>query len=124
VTPPQGGQTPCGTFVSTGAIDSTATAGMNKIIITTRGTNFNAKMQRIIATRGNDATIRYVKDASDFIDSTEAGKILGVGRRQVLNLIASGVLPASRIGNSYIIRRSDLAKVPKSRKPGPKPKGK
>lgn len=58
--------------------------------------------------------------AGDLIDTTEAGKVLGIKRRQVLNLIASGTLPAQRIGNGHVIRRSDLAKVPKDRKPGPK----
>lgn len=59
---------------------------------------------------------------TDLLDTTEAGKALGISRRQVLNLIKSGVLSAERIGNSHVIRRADLAKVPKARKPGPKSK--
>jgi excisionase family DNA binding protein len=58
-------------------------------------------------------TMLSVADASEF---------LGVLPRQVRNLITKGLLPAERIGGTYIIRRSDLARVPKVRKPGPKPK--
>jgi excisionase family DNA binding protein len=62
--------------------------------------------------------------ADDLIGTTQAGKVLGVTDRQVLNLIKDGILPAQQIAGSYIIRRADLAKVPKDRKPGPKPKKK
>jgi excisionase family DNA binding protein len=58
------------------------------------------------------------------IGVVEAAELLGIQRRQVNNLIRDGRLPADKIGNAYIIRRVDLAKVPKNRKPGPKPKGK
>jgi excisionase family DNA binding protein len=56
------------------------------------------------------------------IGVAEAAKSLKVTPRQVRNLIADGLLPAQKVGRDYIIKRSDLAKVPKGRKPGPKPK--
>ena len=59
---------------------------------------------------------------SALIGVVEAAAALGLQRRQVNNLIARGVLPAEKVGNAYIIRRADLAKVPKDRKPGPKGK--
>jgi hypothetical protein len=34
-------------------------------------------------------------------------------------LIYDGVIPAQRFGKRFIVRRSDLDKVPKDRKPGP-----
>jgi len=61
-------------------------------------------------------------DLSDLIGVEEAAKLLRVGARQVRKMIASGLLPAQLFGGSYIIRRDDLAKVPKVRKSGPKPK--
>lgn len=61
-------------------------------------------------------------DNSDLISTQIAADKLGVKHRQVLNLINDGLLPATRVGRAWIIRRSDLAKVPKIRKPGPKPK--
>ena len=49
---------------------------------------------------------------------------IGIGPRQVRKYIAAGVLRAELVGGTYIIRRADLARVPKDRKPGPKPAGK
>jgi excisionase family DNA binding protein len=59
---------------------------------------------------------------ADFISVSEAAAILGVTDRQIRNLIADGILPAQQVGRAYVIRRADLARVPKDRKPGPKPK--
>lgn len=56
----------------------------------------------------------------EFISVAQAAKSLEVGPRQVRNLIKDGLLPAEKIGTDYVIRRSDLEKVP-DRKPGPKP---
>jgi excisionase family DNA binding protein len=58
------------------------------------------------------------------ISVAEAATSLGLSGRQVRRLIASKILPAQKVGSGFIIRRADLAKVPKERKPGPKPKGK
>jgi hypothetical protein len=58
------------------------------------------------------------------VDIHDAAKSLGVLPRQVRNLITKGMLPAQKLGGSYVIKGTDLAKVPKVRKPGPKPKGK
>jgi excisionase family DNA binding protein len=52
----------------------------------------------------------------------QAAAALRVTDRQVLNLIKGGLLPAERLGRAFMIRREDLANVPKVRKPGPKPK--
>jgi hypothetical protein len=57
---------------------------------------------------------------SEFVGVTEAAKVLGVGVRQALNLVQT--LPsAQQIGRTWMVKRSDLALVPKVRKPGPKP---
>jgi excisionase family DNA binding protein len=56
------------------------------------------------------------------ISASQAAEALGVSRSRVLVLIGEGRLPAEKIGNQYVIRRADLAKV-KDRKPG-RPKGK
>ncbi len=63
-----------------------------------------------------------MEKSADLIGVAEAASSLGVSPRQVRNLIASGLLPASKLGRDYIIRRADLKNVPKIRKPGPKPK--
>jgi excisionase family DNA binding protein len=76
----------------------------------------------ILAMGGTNGTIHHM--ASELIDTTEAGKALNVTRRQVLNFISDGLLPAQRIGSGFVIRRSDLKLVPKVRKRGPKAKGK
>jgi excisionase family DNA binding protein len=57
---------------------------------------------------------------SDLITVTEAAKILGVGERQARKLIG-GLPTAVQIGGSWVVKRSDLASIPKVRKPGPKP---
>jgi excisionase family DNA binding protein len=64
------------------------------------------------------------KRPNDLIGTTEAAAELKLTSRQVLNLITDGILPAQRIGRDFLIRRADLGKVPKGRKPGPKPKKK
>jgi excisionase family DNA binding protein len=53
----------------------------------------------------------------DVISAGEAAKLLKVTRRRVNALIASGRLPAQKVGNSHVIQRADLAKV-KHRRPG------
>lgn len=44
-------------------------------------------------------------------------EVLGVNRQRVQTLISQGRLPAQKIGNSYVIKESDLELV-KHRKPG------
>ena len=61
---------------------------------------------------------------SEFISVPQAAESLNLSERQVRNLIADGRLRAEKFGHVHIIRRADLARVPKVRKPGPKPKGK
>lgn len=63
-------------------------------------------------------------EKDEMLSVTQSAAVLGRTRAHVHNLIADGLLPAQRVGNAYVIRRGDLAKVPKDRKPGPKPKGK
>jgi len=53
----------------------------------------------------------------------ESAEILGVNRQRVQALIAEGRLPAQKIGNSYVIKESDLEFV-KDRKTGRPPKDK
>ncbi|HMS38920.1 MAG TPA: helix-turn-helix domain-containing protein [Pyrinomonadaceae bacterium] len=47
----------------------------------------------------------------------ESAEILGVNRQRVQTLITEGRLPAQKIGNSYVIKESDLELV-KERKTG------
>ena len=58
----------------------------------------------------------------NMISVADAADVLGISPRQVLRLIAAKLLVAEKIGGGYVIRRADLAKVPKDRKPGPKGK--
>jgi excisionase family DNA binding protein len=55
---------------------------------------------------------------SAHVSVTEAAKELEVSDRQVRNLIAGGKLPAEQVGRAHIIKRTDLAKFPRARKPG------
>lgn len=50
----------------------------------------------------------------DFISTSEAAKVLGVSRITVWNKIEQRKLWATKVGHSYMIRRSDLAKVAES----------
>ena len=45
------------------------------------------------------------------LTTQEAGKILGVGRLRVRQLISEGRLPAIKIGRDWIISKDDLSKV-------------
>ena len=45
------------------------------------------------------------------LTTQEAGKILGVGRLRVRQLISSGRLPAIKFGRDWIISKDDLSKV-------------
>ncbi|HEY0459259.1 MAG TPA: helix-turn-helix domain-containing protein [Pyrinomonadaceae bacterium] len=51
----------------------------------------------------------------------ETAQILGVNHQRVQALISQGRLPAQKIGNSYVIKESDLELV-KNRKVGRPPK--
>ncbi len=53
----------------------------------------------------------------DLISSKEAAEKLGLSLRRVQALITSGKLPAQKIGNSYVVKESDLEFV-KERKNG------
>lgn len=53
----------------------------------------------------------------------EVAQILGVNHQRVQALISQGRLPAQKIGNSYVIKESDLELV-KERKTGRPPKAK
>src|SRR5438045_2732741 len=58
---------------------------------------------------------------NSFIGTKEASRRLNISIRRVQALIAAGRLPAEKIGNSYAIRESDLARVD-GRKNGRQPK--
>jgi excisionase family DNA binding protein len=59
----------------------------------------------------------------EFIGTAEAAQRLGISQKRVNVLIQQGRLPASKVGNVYMINSKDLAKV-KDRKPGRPAKGK
>src|SRR5689334_2343021 len=62
------------------------------------------------------------RNADEFIGTAQAAAVLGVTTQQVRNLIRQGVLTGKKLGRDFLIRRGDLASVPRVRKPGPKPK--
>lgn len=53
----------------------------------------------------------------DVINTSQAAKVLGVTPRRVLALIASGRLPAVKVGRDWIIPKAGL-KLVSSRNPG------
>lgn len=66
--------------------------------------------------------IRGMKN-DDFLSTSQVADKLGVTRQRALELIVSGRLPAQKVGNSYIVRASDVDSL-ELLKPGrpPKPK--
>ncbi|MFH1875092.1 MAG: helix-turn-helix domain-containing protein [Pseudomonadota bacterium] len=44
----------------------------------------------------------------DMLSVTEVAKIMGISRTHVLRKIKEGVIPALKVGRSFIIKRSDL----------------
>lgn len=54
--------------------------------------------------------------ADNWITTAQAADALGITRRQILKYIKSGKLPAQRIGFSYVINKSDLAKISKRKR--------
>jgi excisionase family DNA binding protein len=62
-------------------------------------------------------------DNEKLISVKESAEKLGVNRQRIQALISSGRLPSQKIGNSHVIKESDLALVA-DRKVGrpPKPK--
>lgn len=61
---------------------------------------------------------------SAILNVADGAVILGVSPRRVRAMITAGLLPATKVGRDYIIQRADIEKIPKTRKPGPKPKAK
>jgi excisionase family DNA binding protein len=57
----------------------------------------------------------------DLITAAEAAPLLGVTKGRVIQLIADGKLPATKIGLQYAIKRADLELV-RDRKRGRPPK--
>jgi excisionase family DNA binding protein len=45
---------------------------------------------------------------SDLVGTTKAAELLGVSRNRVRQLVASGQLPAERIGRTFVIRLRDI----------------
>ena len=62
-------------------------------------------------------------DNEKLLSVKESAEILGVNHQRVQVLISQGRLPAQKIGNSYVIKESDLELV-KDRKTGRPPKEK
>lgn len=60
---------------------------------------------------------------NDLISTKEASEKLGLSIRRVQALITSGKLPAQKIGNSYVVKESDLQLV-EDRPTGRPPKDK
>jgi excisionase family DNA binding protein len=53
----------------------------------------------------------------DFLTTLEVAEKLGVTRRRILALIQAGRLPASKFGNAYMVKKTDL-KLVEERKVG------
>ena len=66
-----------------------------------------------------------MSDVSDYLTTSQAAELLGVTRRRIVAMIASGRLPVERIGSGkqpvYLIAKGAL-KLVKDRKAG-RPKG-
>lgn len=60
----------------------------------------------------------------DFVSVSQAAEMLGVSRQRVLAIIASGLLPAQRLGHAWMIKRRDVAKMPRRNRGRPKGKTK
>lgn len=60
---------------------------------------------------------------NDLVSTKEASEKLGLSIRRVQALITSGKLPAQKIGNSYVVKESDLQLV-EDRPTGRPPKDK
>ncbi len=56
-------------------------------------------------------------ESEKLLSVKESAEILGVNRQRIQALISQGRLPAQKIGNSYVIKESDLELV-KDRKTG------
>ena len=54
------------------------------------------------------------------LTTQEAGKLLGVGRLRVRQLISSGRLPAMKFGRDWVISKDDLSKVANRKSGRPK----
>lgn len=54
------------------------------------------------------------------LGTAEAAERLGITQRQVLKYVKSGKLPALLVGNSYVIKESDLALISKRKRRPPK----
>src|SRR5262245_29678468 len=59
--------------------------------------------------------------SSKLLSVADAAELLGVHRTRINQLIASGDLPAQRIGRSYVILESDLELVKERQPPGRPP---
>jgi excisionase family DNA binding protein len=57
---------------------------------------------------------------TEFISTTEAASLLKITRQRVLDFIKDGRLSASKLGNVYMIRKSDLALVAERKTGRPK----
>jgi excisionase family DNA binding protein len=57
----------------------------------------------------------------EFLSTSQVAERLGVSRQRALELITSGRLAAQKVGNSYIVRASDLESL-ELLKPGRPPK--
>jgi excisionase family DNA binding protein len=57
------------------------------------------------------------------LSTKQASQALGIGKSRVLQLIKAKRLPAEQVGNQFVIKRKDLARV-RDRKPGRPPAAK
>ena len=62
-------------------------------------------------------------ESEKLLSVKESAEILGVNRQRIQALISQGRLPAQKIGNSYVIKESDLPLIAQ-RKTGRPPKDK
>ena len=62
-------------------------------------------------------------EGEDFVLSDTAARELGMSQWAVLKAMQRGVLPAHKIGRTWVINRTDLERFKAlPRKPGPKPR--
>jgi excisionase family DNA binding protein len=107
---PLGASTPQRHFYAVATLATNRTTGINPINV--------FSIVQVVNPINVGRVLRVVK----LLTTSDAAKRLGISRGRIHQYISDGRLPAVKFGSVYSISESDLAKIPKVRKPGPKGK--